>query len=89
MWILLEGKPSAVRIAVDPSEYTEFNLDKLKPILQEKFPKLQNVEESDIEFLYYNDRTTPLRSGMILTNDITTDENPFVVRYPFSESHSK
>ena len=89
MWILLEGKPSAVEIDVDPSEYTKFNLNKLKPILKENFPKLQNVGQSDIEFLYYNDRTTPLRSGMILTNDIATDENPLVVRYPFSESHSK
>ena len=91
MWVQLEGKPRPVEVDVDQNNYSSgrFTLDRLIQILKVKFNGLRNVEESDIVLFNSDDRTTPLKSGMILTEDTTTDEKPLVVRYPFSESTSK
>ena len=91
MWVLLEGDSSPVEVDVDQSNYTskKFNLDRFVPILQERFPNLKDIRPTRIEFFNGDDRTEPLKSGTILTEDTTTDENPLVVRYPLSETSSK
>ncbi|CAG8802074.1 30371_t:CDS:1, partial [Racocetra persica] len=44
MWMLLEGKASAVEVDINQNNYMthSFNLDRLKPILRERFKVLKN-----------------------------------------------
>ncbi|RIB25674.1 hypothetical protein C2G38_2138678 [Gigaspora rosea] len=90
MLILLEGKKSAVQIDLDQTNYKElsFNLDRLTLVLKEEFNELQVVERSDVEMFSLDDfnTLTPLHSGTLLTDIITTDISPLVVRYPFSDT---
>ena len=91
MWVLLEGKPSPVEVDVNTSEYSSgrLTLNRLKPFLKEEFGELRDVGKSDIVIFNGDDPNTPLDSGMILTEDKTSSKNPFVVRYPLSETSSK
>ncbi|CAB4382743.1 unnamed protein product [Rhizophagus irregularis] len=62
----------------------KFSLDRLKKdFLKKEFDELEHVGRNKIE-CFLGD--TSLRSGTILTEDTTTDENPLVVRYPLSET---
>ncbi|CAI2193398.1 6138_t:CDS:1, partial [Funneliformis geosporum] len=74
MWVLLEGDQSPFEIDVDQSFYTseKFSLVRLKPILKDSFSELKDIRPTRIEFFNYDDRTTPLENGVILTEDTTT-----------------
>ncbi|CAG8772809.1 18533_t:CDS:2 [Dentiscutata erythropus] len=84
MWILLEGKKRAVQVDLDQINYENrsLNLDRLTLVLKEEFNELLNIERSDIEFFSLNGHNTltPLRSGTLLTEIVTTDIAPLVVR---------
>ncbi|CAG8832265.1 10939_t:CDS:2, partial [Cetraspora pellucida] len=90
MWVLLEGKASAVEVDINQNNYMtrSFNLDRLKPILRERFKVLKNVEPEDVEFFTFNDRINPIPPGTNLNSlsGSTTDIAPLVVRYPLSTS---
>ncbi|CAG8716486.1 424_t:CDS:2, partial [Gigaspora rosea] len=90
MWVLLEGKASAVGVDVDQKNYItrSFNLDRLKPILRETFEDLKNVKPEDTEFFTFNDRINPLPPDITLNSlsESTTATAPLVVRYPLSTS---
>ncbi|CAG8724336.1 129_t:CDS:1, partial [Dentiscutata heterogama] len=90
MWVLLEGKASAVEVDINQNNYMthSFNLDCLKPILCERFKVLKNVEPEDVEFFTFNNRINPLPLGTNLNflSGSTTDTAPLVVRYPLSTS---
>ncbi|CAG8718402.1 1495_t:CDS:2 [Racocetra fulgida] len=70
MWVLLEGKASAVGVDVDQKNYItrSFNLDRLKPILRETFEDLKNVKPEDTEFFTFNDRINPLPPDITLNS---------------------
>ncbi|CAG8733382.1 2785_t:CDS:2, partial [Dentiscutata erythropus] len=91
MWVLLEGKASAVEVDVDQKNYMtrNFNLDRLKPILKEEFSELQDVARSEIEIFTYNDRTNPLPpdTNLSLLSEKVTGTSPLVIRYPLSTSN--
>ncbi|RIB14274.1 hypothetical protein C2G38_2195605 [Gigaspora rosea] len=85
MWILLEGKKRAVQVDLDQINYENrsLNLDRLTLILKEEFNELLNIERSDIEFFSLNGHNTltPLRSGTLLTEIVTTDIAPLVYKF--------
>ncbi|CAG8697565.1 2764_t:CDS:1, partial [Dentiscutata heterogama] len=86
MWVLFEEKPRAVKLKNDITQIPE--LDDLYPVLKKEFNELQDIERSDIEFFSFDDyhKLSPLRSGTLLTDIVTTDISPLVVRYPFSDT---
>ncbi|CAG8746666.1 1937_t:CDS:2, partial [Cetraspora pellucida] len=90
MWVLLEGKASAVEVDINQNNYMtrSFNLDRLKPILRERFKVLKNVEPEDVEFFTFNDRINPIPPDITLNSlsGSTTATAPLVVRYPLSTS---
>ncbi|CAG8719228.1 8824_t:CDS:2 [Racocetra persica] len=90
MWVLLEGKASAIEVDIDQTNYItrSFNLNRLIPNLREIFEDLKNVKPEDTEFFTFNDRVNPLRLGTNLNplSGDTSDTEPLVVRYPLSTS---
>ncbi len=89
MWVLLEGKPRAVKVKNNVTQIPE--LDDFPPVLKEEFNELRDVERSDIEFFSYDDYNTltPLPSDTPLTSLTTTASKPLVVRYPLSNTSGK
>ena len=91
MWFLLEGKPSSVKINVKPSDFAVQppDLNELKPILNEKFKVIEDIEQEDIEFFFDKDQMQPCHGGTLLADLETTALCPLIVRYPFSTASSK
>ncbi|CAG8645830.1 5617_t:CDS:2 [Cetraspora pellucida] len=86
MWTLFEGKNRAVQVDLNQTNYKDrsLNLDRLTLVLKEEFNELQNVLLKN--FPSMTTIHSPLRSGTLLTEIVTTNMSPLVVRYTFSNA---
>ncbi|CAG8539213.1 677_t:CDS:2 [Ambispora leptoticha] len=88
IWILLEGKSSAVKFVINSDDFFSHNpdLDDFKQLLIKRFKVLNHVEPVDLEIYNSKDLSQTLLSDTSLATLNTSAESPLFVRYPLSSS---